>query len=101
MTVSCTMRCPGRSDRRRRSHWRSCGRCLAVCRAPLARIVHGWRDGLAGAFRTGVGNGLWCVGCCVPAMLVLVAVGMMSYWWMALAGAFIFVEKRAAFPWAT
>jgi len=76
-------------------------RCLAVCRAPLARIVHGWRDGLAGAFRTGVGNGLWCVGCCVPAMLVLVAVGMMSYWWMALAGAFIFVEKRAAFPWAT
>jgi predicted metal-binding membrane protein len=76
-------------------------RCLAVCRAPLARIVHGWRDGLVGAFRTGVGNGLWCVGCCVPAMLVLVAVGMMSYLWMALAGAFIFVEKRAAIPWAT
>jgi predicted metal-binding membrane protein len=75
-------------------------RCLAVCRAPLARIVHGWRDGLAGAFRTGVGNGVWCAGCCVPAMLVLLAVGMMSYWWMALAGAFIFIEKRGL-AWAT
>ena len=75
-------------------------RCLAVCRAPLARMVHGWRNGLHGAFRTGVGNGLWCAGCCVPAMLVLIAVGMMNYLWMALAGAFIFIEKRATVPWA-
>lgn len=75
-------------------------RCLAVCRAPFARIVHGWRDGLHGAFRTGMGNGLWCAGCCAGAMLVLLAVGLMSYWWMALAGAAIFVEKRA-FAWAT
>ena len=76
-------------------------RCLAVCRAPFARIVHGWRDGLRGAFRTGLGNGLWCAGCCVPAMLVLLAFGTMSYWLMALAGAFIFIEKRATAPWAT
>ena len=40
-------------------------RCLAICRAPLARILHGWRDGATGAFRMGVVNGLWCVGCCV------------------------------------
>jgi predicted metal-binding membrane protein len=75
-------------------------RCLVVCRTPLARIVHGWRDGPVGAFRTGVGNGLWCAGCCAGAMLVLLAVGIMSIWWMALAGAAIFVEKRA-FAWAT
>jgi len=75
-------------------------RCLAVCRAPFARIVHGWRDGLGGALRTGIENGLWCAGCCAGAMLVLLAVGLMSYWWMALAGAAIFVEKRA-FAWAT
>src|SRR6266446_1834119 len=75
-------------------------RCLAVCRTPLARIVHGWRDGHAGAFRTGVGNGLWCAGCCAGAMLVLLAVGIMSIWWMAIAGAAIFAEKRA-FAWAT
>jgi len=75
-------------------------RCLAVCRAPFARIVHGWRDGLGGAFRMGVESGIWCAGCCVGAMVVLLAVGLMSYWWMALAGAAIFVEKRA-FRWAT
>lgn len=75
-------------------------RCLTVCRTPFARIVHGWRDGLHGAFRTGIESALWCAGCCAGAMLVLLAVGMMSYWWMALAGAAIFVEKRA-FRWAT
>jgi predicted metal-binding membrane protein len=75
-------------------------RCLAVCRTPFARIVHHWRDGLHGALLTGIENGLWCAGCCAGAMLVLLAVGLMSYWWMALAGAAIFVEKRA-FAWAT
>ncbi|HEY2541992.1 MAG TPA: DUF2182 domain-containing protein, partial [Gaiellaceae bacterium] len=74
-------------------------RCLAVCRTPFARIVHGWRDGFHGAFRMGVESGLWCAGCCIPAMLVLLVVGMMSLWWMALIGAFVFVEKRA-FRWA-
>lgn len=75
-------------------------RCLTVCRTPFARIVHGWRDSLPGAFRTGVESGLWCAGCCAGAMLVLLAVGLMNYWLMALAGAAIFVEKRA-FRWAT
>ena len=49
-------------------------RCLAVCRAPFARIVHRWRDGLGGAFRTGVENGLWCAGCCVGLMVLVLAV---------------------------
>jgi predicted metal-binding membrane protein len=75
-------------------------RCLTVCRTPFARIVHGWRDGLHGAFRMGVESGLWCAGCCVGAMVVVIAVGMMSWWWMAVAGTAIFVEKRA-FRWAT
>jgi predicted metal-binding membrane protein len=75
-------------------------RCLRVCRTPFARIIHHWRDGLHGAFRTGIGNGLWCAGCCVPAMLVLLAVGMMSYMWMALIGVAIFAEKRAPVRWA-
>ena len=75
-------------------------RCLSVCRAPFARIVHGWRDGLRGAFRTGVESGLWCAGCCAGAMVVLLSFGLMNYWLMALAGAAIFVEKRA-FRWAT
>lgn len=68
-------------------------RCLNVCRSPLARVVHGWRDGHAGAFRMGVENGVWCTGCCVGLMAALLAVGMMSIAWMAAFGVAIFVEK--------
>jgi len=68
-------------------------RCLAVCRAPLARVLHGWRDGLGGAFRMGVVNGLWCVGCCVGLTATLLALGMMNVGWMAAVGVAIVVEK--------
>jgi len=68
-------------------------RCLAVCRAPLARVFHGWRDGLDGAFRMGVENGVWCMGCCVGLMAALLAVGMMSVAWMVVFAVAIFVEK--------
>ncbi|HSX22123.1 MAG TPA: DUF2182 domain-containing protein, partial [Gaiellaceae bacterium] len=68
-------------------------RCLAVCRAPLARMFHGWRDGYVGAFRMGVENGVWCLGCCIGFMVVLVALGMTSIVWMAVIGAVVFVEK--------
>jgi predicted metal-binding membrane protein len=68
-------------------------RCLAVCRAPLARIFHGWRDGYAGAFRMGIENGIWCLGCCIGFMVVLVALGMTSIVWMAVIGTVVFAEK--------
>lgn len=68
-------------------------RCLAICRAPLARILHGWRDGHRGAFRMGVVNGLWCVGCCAGLTLSLLALGMMSIGWMVAVGAAILIEK--------
>lgn len=68
-------------------------RCLAVCRAPLARMFHGWHDGLGGALRMGIENGVWCAGCCVGLMAVLLALGMMSVAWMAVVAAAIFLEK--------
>jgi predicted metal-binding membrane protein len=68
-------------------------RCLAVCRSPLARVFHGWRDGLDGAFRMGVENGVWCMGCCAGLMAALLAVGMMSVVWMVVFAVAIFVEK--------
>ena len=68
-------------------------RCLAVCRAPLARMLHGWRDGLTGALRMGVVNGLWCVGCCVGLTVALLGLGMMSIGWMVAVGAAIVIEK--------
>jgi predicted metal-binding membrane protein len=68
-------------------------RCLAVCRAPLARVLYGWRDNLGGAFRMGVENGLWCLGCCAGLTVALLALGMMSVTWMIVIGVAIFVEK--------
>jgi predicted metal-binding membrane protein len=68
-------------------------RCLAICRTPLARILHGWRDGHRGAFHMGVVNGMWCVGCCVGLTATLLALGMMSIGWMVAVGAAILVEK--------
>ena len=68
-------------------------RCLSVCRSPLARLLHGWRDGHAGAFRMGVENACWCFGCCVGLTLVLVALGMTNVFWLVLVGAAIYAEK--------
>ena len=68
-------------------------RCLHVCRAPLARILHGWRDGLGGAALMGVQNGLWCVGCCAGLTAALLALGMMNVGWMIVVALAIFVEK--------
>jgi predicted metal-binding membrane protein len=70
-------------------------RCLNVCRSPLSRVIHGWRDGHAGAFRMGVENACWCLGCCVGLTLVLVALGMTSIAWLAVVGASIYVEKAS------
>ncbi len=68
-------------------------RCLAICRAPLARILHGWRDGHGGAFHMGVVNGLWCVGCCVGLTASLLALGTMSIGWMVAVAAAILIER--------
>jgi len=68
-------------------------RCLNVCRTPLARMFHGWRDGLGGAFRMGAENGLWCMGCCAGLMVALLVLGMMSVWWMLVVAVAIFLEK--------
>jgi predicted metal-binding membrane protein len=68
-------------------------RCLARCRAPLSRLLLGWRDGIGGAVRMGVENGLWCAGCCVGLMIALIGLGAMSWVWMALVGSVILLEK--------
>ena len=68
-------------------------RCLTRCRAPLARMLLGWRDGLGGALRMGADNAVWCAGCCAWLMLALLGLGAMSWVWMALVGGVILVEK--------
>lgn len=72
-------------------------RCLAQCRGPLSRIFHGWREGIGGAFRMGVDNGVWCVGCCIGLVVALLVLGAMSVLWMAVFFVAVTLQKTAPF----
>jgi predicted metal-binding membrane protein len=67
--------------------------CLSHCQNPLTFLLHRWRSGTIGSFRTGVSHGTYCIGCCWGEMAVLFVVGVMSLPWMALLTLFIFLEK--------
>jgi predicted metal-binding membrane protein len=67
--------------------------CLMHCRSPLDYFLESWREGPGGALRMGMHHGLYCVGCCWGLMLVLLALGVMSLFWMAVIAVLIFAEK--------
>jgi predicted metal-binding membrane protein len=71
--------------------------CLGKCRSPLGTLLGSWRAGGRGAFRMGLGNGAWCVGCCWALMASLFALGVMSVTWMAVVAGLIAIEKTI--PW--
>ena len=52
-----------------------------------------WRDGLWGALRLGAHHGLFCAGCCLSLMIVLLVVGVMNLTWMVGLSAVIYLEK--------
>ena len=64
--------------------------CLRRCRNPVGFATA--RAG-GGRFRLGVEHGLWCVGCCVGLMVVLVLAAAMSLAAAAILGAVVFVQK--------
>ena len=59
---------------------------LRRCRRPFSRAK-------ADALRSGLANGLSCVGCCFGLMAVFFALGVMSILWMAVVAGVIFAEK--------
>lgn len=67
--------------------------CLRRCRTPIGFLMAEWRDGVAGTVVMGMRHGLWCLGCCMPLMTVLFAVGVMSLGWMAVLAAVVMIEK--------
>ncbi len=69
--------------------------CLSHCRSPLSFVMAEWRDGTWGAFRMGLGHGVYCVGCCWILMALLFVVGVMNLLWVAAIGACVMVEKIA------
>jgi predicted metal-binding membrane protein len=68
-------------------------KCLRYCESPLSFFMRRWRSGSIGAIRMGTYHGLYCLGCCWPYFLVMVALGWMNLLWMALFAGVIFEEK--------
>ncbi len=67
--------------------------CLAHCRSPMMTLMARWRSGLGGAFRMGIGNGLFCLGCCWALMLLAFVGGTMNLVWMGIATILMALEK--------
>jgi predicted metal-binding membrane protein len=63
-----------------KQHW------LRRCRRPF-------HAGGEGGLRTGLENGVYCVGCCWGLMAVLFALGVMSLFWMVVVAGVISAEK--------
>jgi predicted metal-binding membrane protein len=68
-------------------------KCLSYCESPLSFFMRRWRSGSIGAIRMGTYHGLYCLGCCWPYFLIMVALGWMNILWMALFAGIIFGEK--------
>src|SRR5215469_11189812 len=68
-------------------------KCLRYCESPLSFFMRRWRSGSIGAIRMGTYHGLYCLGCCWPYFLIMVALGWMNILWMALFAGIIFGEK--------
>lgn len=70
--------------------------CLSKCRNPFTTLFARWQTRIAGVFRLGVEQGLWCIGCCWALMLIMLAVGSMNVVWMAALTLFTFIEKTGS-----
>jgi predicted metal-binding membrane protein len=69
-------------------------KCLGCCQSPKTLFMGRWRnEGVSGALKIGTYHGLYCLGCCWPYFLLMVALGWMNLLWMALFAAIIFGEK--------
>ena len=69
--------------------------CLTVCRSPVEFVTRHWKPGRRGAFRMGIGHGLYCLGCCWALMLLLFVGGVMNLWVIAAITLFVLLEKAA------
>ena len=68
-------------------------KCLGYCESPLSFFMRRWKNGTTGAVKMGTYHGLYCLGCCWPYFLIMVALGWMNLAWMGLFAIIIFGEK--------
>ena len=59
-------------------------KCLGYCESPLSFFMRRWQKGKVGAVKMGTYHGLYCLGCCWPYFLLMVALGWMNIFWMGL-----------------
>jgi predicted metal-binding membrane protein len=71
--------------------------CLHHCRTPLGFLIGNWRAGRWGAFRMGLGHGLYCLGCCWFLMALLFFGGVMNLYWIVGLTALVLLEKFIPF----
>jgi predicted metal-binding membrane protein len=69
--------------------------CLRACRSLLGFLMSDWRDGLWGAWHTGIRHGLYCLGCCWALMALLFVGGVMNLLWIAALAGLVAIEKLA------
>lgn len=69
-------------------------KCLGYCESPLAFFTRRWKgNSTTGAIKMGTYHGFYCLGCCWPYFLLMVALGWMNIAWMGLFAGIIFGEK--------
>jgi predicted metal-binding membrane protein len=66
------------------------GACLRRCRNPVGFLME---HSSSGPFRLGVQHGLWCIGCCLGLMTVLVLAASMGLLWAAVIAGVVFAQK--------
>jgi predicted metal-binding membrane protein len=67
--------------------------CLTQCQRPFPFFFANWTSEPRGVFRLGLRQGLYCLGCCFAAMLIMFAAGAMNVVWMAILAILMTVEK--------
>jgi predicted metal-binding membrane protein len=69
-------------------------KCLGYCESPLAFFMKRWKGNkLRSGLTMGFYHGLYCLGCCWPYFLLMIALGWMNIFWMGLFAGIIFAEK--------
>jgi predicted metal-binding membrane protein len=70
--------------------------CVTRCQRPFPFFFANWSTEPRAILRLGARQGLYCLGCCWAAMMVMFAVGVMNVLWMAVLGAIMTAEKLAS-----
>jgi predicted metal-binding membrane protein len=71
-------------------------KCLEKCRSPFAFVMAHWQGTRQRwqAFRLGIDQGIFCVGCCWALMLLMFVVGAGSLVWMLILALIMAIEKN-------